>query len=227
MKRVIFILVSLMLYISSSSAAYIGDGNYLVRYRYINYAVSPVIGNKRYLVLFKNRQPIQILDLKRAKFIEPTKAFGLKEVKDALTKNYKKPNNCTIYVDLIKKVSNNFKINPYTQREKELNQNYTKWIKKQIKSYTIRIQDSRLSQKYKEGVELTVKNGKIIKARDVRSYQYIDPNNKYFLTVPKLFGVAKWGLKDAILDYDSNYGYPSYIKLNNGITIYAYYLKIQ
>jgi hypothetical protein len=243
MKKFIFILLSITLYITNSYAAYIKNGAYTVKYRYINNATSPINGNKRYKILIKDKIVREVVDLKRGILIAPQNAFGLYKVMQVLLGNKDKfkvsningnlviktdkAKYCStfIYIDKIKRVPSSYTLNPITERKKELRTNYTKWLRKGVNNYIIRIQDSRLSNIYKEGVELTIKNGKIISAKDVRNYTNIDPNNKYFLTVPKLFGIAKWGIKDAIIDYDSNYYYPTYIKLKNGISIYAYYLK--
>jgi len=87
--------------------------------------------------------------------------------------------------------------------------------------YILRVEDSRFSNRYREGVELSVNYGKITEAKDVRSYTKIAVDNRYFLVVKKLFGIAKWGIKDAVISYDLLYGYPTYIKLKNGLTISA------
>ena len=116
-------------------------------------------------------------------------------------------------------------LNPTTLKEKELKQNYYKWLKSGIKNYTIRTQDSRFKGKYPEGVELTVKNGRIVRAKDIRSDKEIITDKKYFFSVKELFGVAKWGIKDAKVAYDAKYGYPSLIVLKNGITLSSYALK--
>ena len=243
MKKILFIFVSVFLFLSNGYSAYIKNGTYTVKYRYINYAVSPTVGNQRYKVLIKNKKAIQVLDLKRGILISPQQAYGLPEVMRVLLGNKsnikisnkdgtivfktKKTPACTtfVYIDKLKRVLNNYTLNPIYERKKELLDNYRKWLKKRISYYLFRVQDSRFKNKYPEGVELTVKNGRIIDAKDVRSLRPINPNNKYFLNVKKLFGVAQWGIKDAIIDYDSNYYYPILIKLKNGITITSSYLQ--
>jgi hypothetical protein len=241
MKTKLLILIGFItLIVSNLNSAYLKSGSYLVKYRYINYAVSPNIGKHRYEVLVKNKKVINVLDLKNAKIISKDKAFGLNDLMRILIgdkKNYtltnksgklfiKSKNNpyYAIYIDSIKRVLNTYTLNPLTQREKELKQNYKLWLKRRVKNYTIRIQDSRLKNIYSEGVELTISNGKIVKAKDIRSYKNINPNNKYFLTVKKLFSIAKWGIKNAQICYDIKYGYPNYIKVGK-IEIVAYFLK--
>jgi len=232
MSRVILSFLVVFLFLTNSCASHLQkDSTYIVKYKYVDEAVSPVVGVHRYELLIKNNKVKQVLDLKHNLLIPKEKAHGLNEVMDTLLKNstlsnYKiKPSNyITIYIYSIKKVNSNYTLDPLVEREKELKENYQKWLKHNIKSYIIRIQDSAIANEHKEGVELVIKNGKIIKAKDIRTYKEIDPNNKAFLTVKKLFGIAKWGIKDAVIDYNIKYGYPSLIKTNK-TTIIAYYLK--
>jgi len=237
------ILIAIMVLFSNTLyASYLGNGKYLVNYRYVNYAVSPDVGERSYSVLFSNKKVIKVLDVQKGKLILKEKAFGLNEVIDALVKSQKsvkiykksgkiykiKPKNSPYYVvfiDKIQRVYNSSTQDLTAQKEKKLKSNYYKWLRKGIKSYTIRIQDSRFANIYPEGIELTVYNNKISQAKDIRTYQDASRYKSYFLTVNKLFGVAKWGIKDATISYNSKYGYPSLISLKNGITISAYNLK--
>jgi len=230
-----------MLLSSNLFASYLKEGTYVVEYRYVNYAVSPNVGLRNYTVMFRDKKLAQIVDMQTGEAISAQKAYGLNEVEQALLKDnpqnvevYKKdgkiykikPKNSSyyvVYIDTIKRADT--PLNPTTLKEKELEKNYYKWLSKNIKNYTIRIQDSRFKSRYPEGIELTVQNGQIIKAKDIRSDKIISSDVEYFFTVNKLFGVAKWGIKDAKIAYDAKYSYPSLIALKNGITINAYALK--
>ncbi len=235
----IFILIISL--ISFTFANYIQKGNYKIDYTYINMPTSPENGNLRYSVILRRDFISKVVDLKNAKIIDSNSAVGLDSVIDALrgeNKNldiYKKHNsykivpkdnpNNIIIVNSIEKINYNYNLDITKEREKELNRNYNSWLRMGIKSYTITIYDSRFKRLYPEGVILKIKNDKIIEAKDVRSQNNISIDKKLYPTLKKLFGIAKWGIKDAIIDYDINYFYPSIIKLKNGITIYSYNLK--
>ena len=236
MKRAYYLLMLITLLLNSCHASYIQNGKYALSYKYINPSISPTNGINRYKVLIQNKKVLQVVDLKEGKLIEPSQAYGLDYVMQYITKDKKalplnkpikiKPSNQSfvIYIDNIKRVKNNYTLNPLVEKKEELLKNYYNWSRKNINYYKFRVQDSRFSNTYLEGVELTVKNGRIIDAIDVRNYTKIDTNNRYFLTIKKLFGVAIWDIKDAVIDYDLNYYYPTLIKLGNGITITSYYL---
>ncbi len=97
-------------------------------------------------------------------------------------------------------------------RMNEFEVNRQKWAKLNAKRYTYIYQDSKEKDMYRWGVEVTVEKGKIIKVRDHQSYQLItDLEKRSFLTIRKLFGIAKKRLENnrqiSIL-YDEMYGYP-------------------
>jgi len=242
MRKILLTIFTLLLS-TNLFASYLKDGNYVVEYRYVNYAVSPSVGLHKYTVMFSNKKVAQIVDMQTGKALSEQKAYGLEALKEALVSN--NPKNITIYkkdgkiykikpknspyyavfIDSIKKADT--PLEPTTLKERELKQNYYKWLRSGIKNYTIRTQDSRFKSKYPEGVELTVQNGQIIKAKDIRSDKEIVSDKKYFFSVKQLFGVAKWGIKDAKIVYNAKYGYPSLIALKNGITLSSYALKVR
>ena len=97
-------------------------------------------------------------------------------------------------------------------RMNEFETNRQKWVKLNAKRYTYIYQDSKKKDIHVWGIEVTVEKGKIIKVRDHQSYQLItDLEKRSFLTVRKLFGIAKNRLENnrqiSIL-YDEMYGYP-------------------
>ncbi len=103
------------------------------------------------------------------------------------------------------------------ERMSDFTSNRLKWHELGIRKYTFTYQDSSERGRYMEGVEVTIENGIVIKARDVRSYQLLtDLSGKSFLTVSKLFDIVGRELKEkrqiSIL-YDKKYGYPYWISL--------------
>ncbi len=199
--------------------------NYLLKYHYLNYAVSPDMGFKRYEVILYNNKAKEVLDLKNGKIISSNEAFGLEDAINYLKGKKVKNNFYTIKIDFIKKISNSFHLNPLVERYKELRENYIKWKNLNINSYIIRVEDSRFKNLYEEGIELVIKNSNIIKAKDVRTNQEIEVNKNFF-TLEKLFGVVKWGIKDAIIDYDIKYYFPNLIIIPDKISIKIDYFKI-
>ena len=209
------------------------NGKYLTNIIINNYAYGPFKGYFKYELLYKDGKLIEALNLKSGKMVKKNDIYAYRDIKQLLKEKnivgkYKAPYtpNSFVTINSFKAVSPNFHINPLYERKKELKREYKKWISKRVKNYKIKLQDSRYKKLYTEGVELTVRNGQIFEARDNRTLRKIDPNNIYFMTVRKLFGIAKWGIaKDAIIIYNHQYGYPQYLKFHNGIEISVYSLK--
>jgi hypothetical protein len=240
MKRFFLIVAALLLSFSFANAFKLKNGSYLVKYKFINFAVSPTVGEHKYEILIKNKRAVKAIDLNNAKEIALNKVFGLQEVVNFLRGNKKnlivkykrgiyilKPKKIgyfKIFIESIKRVNSNINLNPLNRKKIEFQRNYNSWIRKGIKNYKIRIQDSNFANEFTEGVELRVRNGKIVSARDIRNYKYIKVDNR-FLTVKNLFSLVRADLKNARVDYNLKYKYPSYIKFSNGRTIAAFYLK--
>jgi len=233
MKKLI-LLISVIL--TTQSFGYqLKSGDYRVKYSYINSAVSPTVGIHRYIAYFKNRDIKDIIDLNRGIKVTANSAKGIDILLKVLRGNssglviqYKNripykinPKNesyNTIYIENIKR---GYLSSPHNERIADLKENYKKWLKHKFNNYTLRIQDSRYSNIYKEGVEVSVKRGRVTKVLDIRSYKEVSRSNLDILTIKKLFGIAKWGIDSANISYDLKYGYPTYIKLKSGLTISA------
>ena len=238
MKKLFLIFI---LFISISCAALIDKDAYTVNYKFINYAQAPNKGTHSYKIFISNNQVIKTIDLNKGTEISPNKAYGINDIINSLNGytnglkiKYKnglpfriKPNN-NYYIIYINSINNynNGNTNLVYIKLKQLKKYYTIWRKLKLNSYRLHIQDSRIINSHKEGIEILVKNNKIVEILDVRTYQKISINNKYLFTVEKLFGIARWDIKNATIIYDDNYGYPTSIKLRNGISIIAYLYKL-
>jgi len=240
MKKLFFAFIAIILSFNFAYGLKLKNGSYLVKYKFINFAVSPTVGEHKYEVLIKNKRAVRAIDLNSAKEVALNRVFGLQEVVNFLKGNnrglivkYKKgvyilkPKKIgyfKIFIESVKRVNSNISLNPIVRKKLELQKNIRKWNRKNIKSYKFRLQDGYFAKDYPEGVELTVKNGKIVSAIDVRSYKKIALDSR-FLTINELFSIVRDNIKNSKVDYNLRYGYPSYIKLSNGRAIAAFYLK--
>ncbi len=105
------------------------------------------------------------------------------------------------------------------ERMNEFKSNHQKWMKLNTKNYSYTYQDSREKDLNMEGIWVVVDNEKIIRARDIRSYEpIVQLENRSFLTIRKLFAIAKKRLEEnwqiSIL-YNEEYGYPYWIGFKN------------
>ena len=115
----------------------------------------------------------------------------------------------------------NYTIDIKRERINEFKKNYQKWMDLDIDSYSFSYQDSKKKDIHIDGVWVAIKNKKVIKARDNRTYRFIKDEefwDQSFFTIDKLFAVLKSRLdnnhRTSIL-YDKNHGYPDLIRFKN------------
>jgi len=109
--------------------------------------------------------------------------------------------------------------------------NYQKWLSLENEEYIFNYQDSKLKKSYIDGIEVSIKDNKVISLKDIYHSQFIDLSNKNKVrTINQLFNLTKRRLYDNKMNklsvlYDIQYGYPYYIK-NEKIEIFLHSLKI-
>lgn len=237
--------------VAEGNGVFTSDQLYFFTYTFNNPSLGPIEGTERAKVLMKNGKIISIFDLKSG--LNSRNMHGLDMLIDAIngkrieklkieynsrnfpqkiepiidrevvggwysieTKDFKFINNANYIIDIMQ------------ERMDEFNAHYKKWVKLDEKNYSYTYQDSKDKNLHMEGIEVTVKGEKIIKAIDVRSHQSILYDDQSFLTAHRLFKIIKRrfenGQQLSVL-YDEEYGYPYFIMFvdNNGSlrTIYS------
>ncbi len=214
--------------------------NQLYTFTYISYNLSlgPVEGTEKLKVLMKNGNIISAWSLKTGQEMKDTKQFNI--LLDAINGNTKglrveyDDNNFPksihletfgvgggifikikdfIFIDGI-----NYTINIGKERTNEFEKNYQKWTKLDTKNYSFSLYNKD-DDLHMEGVDIIVKNGKVVWARDSRT---LEPIVKYeyqsFFTIPKLFAIVEKRLENnrqiSVL-YNETYGYPSFIRFED------------
>ena len=99
--------------------------------------------------------------------------------------------------------------------------------------YYISYQNNLFKDRYIDGIEIGIKNDKVISLKDIYSFKLIDLVYKSnIMTIDQLFNLIKRRLNDNSKNklrvfYDIQYGYPYYIKNENEkIEIFLHSLKI-
>lgn len=214
---------------------------YTFTYIFNNPSLGPIAGVEKVKVLMKNRKIVSIWSLKTGLEIKNNHILDkLLTVMNGNTHNLEIEYDDNNFPKKIKPILDktkdggwymieieNFKfINDFSyaidikqERQIEFNTNYQKWKSFNIKDYTYSYQNSQERTLYVDGVKVTVENGKIVKAMDIRSFQYIGAGEiKSFINIEDLFFIAKINLeKNMKIDilYERKYGYPYLLIIHN------------
>ncbi len=128
----------------------------------------------------------------------------------------------TIRIEDFKVINDaNYTIDIERERINEFRENYQKWMKINIVSYNLSYKDSKKKNIYIDGVWVVVKNKKVIKARDSRTFRPIKGEefwDQSFFTISNLFAIVKSRLdnnQQITLLYHKKYGYPYLIAFKN------------
>ncbi len=247
MKILVFIKFFLLnVYLLSSESSGISTPDKLYTFTYISHNISfgPTEGTEKLKVLMKNGHIISAWSLKTGMKHKDMQTFNT--LLDAIKGNIanlnieyddkhfpkiillkaQKDKEGSSFVAEIKDYKCiddvNYTIDIRKERVNEFEKNHQKWMNLNAKRYTYIYQDSKEKEVHDWGVEVTIENERVIKARDVQSYQLlVELNNQSFLTVRQLFGIVEKRLesnrKISVL-YNKMYGYPYWIsyKENNG-----------
>jgi len=213
------------------------------QYTFSNPSMGPINGTERAMVLVNNKKAVSVLNLRNGKFIDINNTSfsvntilsiinGAKTDKNVIYNDNQMPisisNTCpkdlvgcgyTIEIeDYTKIIDLNYQIDSLTQRLKEFNRNYNKWKKLNILNYQFTYQDNRDMDTNMEGLQVKIKNNKVVSAKDMRSYNDIEiPVNRKFMTIAGLFNIIERRMKKGYqveIDYNKRYGYPSFVVIN-------------
>lgn len=225
---------------SASNQPYI-----LFTYTFSNPSLGPADGIERAKVLMQNGTVLSVWNLKTG--LEDRNILGFKTLIDTIKGNSSQAlkveydsNNFpkkiepkidkervggwySIEIDDLKSIDDmDHTIDIRQERMDEFRANHQKWMKLDAKNYSFIYQDSRKNDVHLEGVGVTIKNERVVKARDIRSYQSIAQlENQSFFTLRELFAIVKKRLENnqqITVLYAETYGYPYWIvfKDNDG-----------
>ena len=115
-----------------------------------------------------------------------------------------------------KGVDENFSLKENIQK-RYFDLSYKKWSKLHLSNYTVRYQDTAIETKHVDGVRIKVSDNQIASITDeftLKSINASDMGN--YPTIEDIFILIKGGIKRTScqigVDYDREYGYPTYIK---------------
>lgn len=194
-------------------------------YEYNNPSLGPIDGFNNAQVSIKNGKVISILDLQSGKSYKDYSKFPeinvILDVLKGKTKGYKVfYNNQGLPKKIISK-SIGFSIDiTYKKLEnskyllsKKYETSYKKWKKSDIKSYKYVYQIQVGKNRVNNGVEVTIKNSKVVKA--INEFNRRDVDIKDVLTIEDIFQYAKLAIKYKSLKrvyYDKKRGFIRYLE---------------